>query len=143
MLLAGCASAVHTRWRFGVPGFAIDFLNQKNSETKVELVSNNHTTVKQNMKNMKSNTEMNVISHNDAASAVAAGALRRAKTLKVTVVILSLTALGLSYRAASEAMALYGVLEKVQATLAQEQIIKAQVASSLQISETKHSIAGL
>ena len=106
-------------------------------------MSNNHTTVKQNMNTMKMNTEMNNNAEINQASTQMPGVNRSVKALKATVIILSLTALCLSYRAASEAMALYGVLEKVQATLAQEQSIKAQVASSRQISETKPALAGL
>ena len=95
------------------------------------------------MNTMKMNTEMNNKAEINPAPVQTPDVNHRANVLKATVIILSLTALCLSYRAASEAVALYGVLEKVQATLAQEQSIKAQVASGLQISETKHSVAGL
>lgn len=90
---------------------------------------------------MKTKTETNINAENNPASTQAPNARR--KGLKAVVVALSLVALCLSYRAATEAVALYGVLEKVQAALAQEQGIKAQIASDLQIVETKHSVAGL
>jgi len=93
------------------------------------------------MNNMKTNTEMNINAEINPASTQTPNA-RRGKGLKGVVVALSLVALCLSYRAATEAMALYGVLEKVQATLAQEQSVKAQVATGQQISETKHAVAG-
>jgi hypothetical protein len=94
------------------------------------------------MNNMKMTTEMNNNAEINSATQTP-GPNRSAKALKAMVIMLSLTALCLSYRAASEAMALYGVLENVQATLAQEQSIQAQAASGRQISETKHALAGL
>ena len=91
---------------------------------------------------MKINTEMNTNADNNSVLTQGPN-LRRAAGLKVVMVALSLLALGLSYRAATEAVALYGVLEKVQATLANEQIAEAQFTARAQLSETKHSIAGL
>ena len=90
---------------------------------------------------MKTNTETNMTTESN--SLPAPGVDRRGKGLKVAVIILSLTALCLSYRAASEAVALYGVLEKVQASFAAEQSIKAQATMHVQISETKSPVAGL
>lgn len=119
------------------------FYERKISETNFKLLSSNHTTVKQNMNNMKTNTEMNINTDMNAASTPVPNISRRAKGFKAVVVMLSLTALCLSYRAANEAVALYGVLEKVQATLASEQSALAQATARMQISETKHSVAGL
>ena len=89
---------------------------------------------------MKTNIETNP--NSDVAPAAQKLSLR-GRGLKAVLVILSLTALCLSYRAAREAVALYGVLEKVQATLANEQTVKAQATSPVQISETKPAVAGL
>ena len=126
--------------RLGFSCFEIDSLGEKISETKSGLVSNNHTIVKQNTNNMKTNIETNMNTDiNTAASKVS----RPAFALKIIVAVLSLTALCLSYRAANEAVALYGVLEQVQAALANEQNIKSQAAAREQISETKPSLAGL
>ena len=111
--------------------------DRKFFETKSNLVSNNHTTV--NIKNMKTNIETNT---NSDLNATPTAPGRAAASLKAVVVILSLTALCLSYRAANEAVALYGVLDKVQATLANEQTVQAH-ATGTQISETKSSVAGL
>ena len=68
---------------------------------------------------------------------------RQGNGLKAVVVILSLIALCLSYRAATEAAALYRVLDKVHDTLAHEQQVKAQVVASPRISETISPLAGL
>jgi len=95
------------------------------------------------MNNMKTNTEMNINAEINPLSLPAQNVTRRAKALKAVVVILSLTALCLAYRAANEAVALYGVLEKVQATLANEQSVQAQITVGGHISETKSSLAGL
>ena len=89
---------------------------------------------------MKTNIETNT---NSDLNAMPTAPGRAAAALKAVVVILSLTALCLSYRAANEAVALYGVLDKVQATLANEQAVQAHVAAGTQISETKSSAAGL
>jgi len=105
-------------------------------------VSNNHTTVNQNMNNMKTNTEMNISTDINPAATQSPSA-RSAQGLKAVMVILSVVALCLSYRAANEAVALYGVLDNVQATLANEQSVQAQFAGGLQNSETKPSVAGL
>jgi len=93
-----------------------------------------------NINNMNTNIETNTHSDNNPAPSA-----RRRPTLglKVTVVALSLIALALSYRAATEAVALYGVLDKVQDTLAHEQTVKAQVAGRLRNFETIPPVAGL
>jgi hypothetical protein len=117
------------------------FPQKKISETKHNLVSNNHTTVNNNMNNMKTNIETNITTATNSMQTP--GISRRGAGLKAVVIILSVTALCLSYRAANEAVALYGVLDKVQATLANEQSMQAQAAAHVQISETKTSVAGL
>jgi hypothetical protein len=132
----------HTRLRRGLPSIRDRFCNRKISETKAELVSNNHTVVKQNKNNMKTNIETNTNMNTDITTGTS-NAARPAFALKVIVAILSLTALCLSYRAANEAVALYGVLEQVQAALANEQNIKSQASAGWQIYETKPSLAGL
>jgi len=91
--------------------------------------------------NMKTNLETNM--NSDIITTAAPKASRRGQGLKAAVVILSLAALWLSYRAANEAAALHGILEKVQAALSHEQSVKAQAATAVQISETKSSVAGL
>ncbi|HEX5220841.1 MAG TPA: hypothetical protein VFZ59_14830 [Verrucomicrobiae bacterium] len=88
------------------------------------------------------NTEMNFNADLNPVSAQTPKP-RDGKVLKSLVVALSMLALGLSYRAAAEAVALYGVLEKVQAALAAEQGAWAQSAEPIQISETKPSVSGL
>jgi hypothetical protein len=93
-----------------------------------------------NINNMKTNTET---STNSDLNIPPAAPRRAANSLKAVVVILSLTALCLSYRAANEAIDLYGVLDKVQTTLNNEQSVKAQATATVQISETKPSVAGL
>lgn len=93
-----------------------------------------------NINNMKTNTETNTPSDNHPAPS----APRRPATgLKAAVVILSLAALCLSYRAASEAVALYGVLEKVHDTMDQEQLVRSHVTAGQRISETIPPVAGL
>ena len=87
---------------------------------------------------MKTNTEMSI----NAESSTPKPNPRHGKGLKALVVALSLLALCLSYRAATEAVALYGVLEKVHAAFANEPSAQAQSAET-QISETKPSVAGL
>ncbi len=97
-----------------------------------------------NINNLKANTEMNTNSDLNTAAAPVIRASRRPSTfLKVGTFILSLTALCLSYQAANEAVALYGVLDKVQDTLATEQFVKAQMTAGTRISETNPSVAGL
>ena len=97
-----------------------------------------------NNNNMKTNTEVSTNSETTIAPAQPGrGERRAAGGLKVLVTILSLTALALSYRAANEAVALYGILDKIQAALANEQSMKGQAAANRQISETKPAIAGL
>jgi hypothetical protein len=91
---------------------------------------------------MKTDTEMNINAELNPVS-TPMPITRRGKGLKALVVALSLLALGLSYRAATEAVALYGVLEKVQAALANEQRAQAQSTAGIQISETKPPVAGL
>lgn len=93
-----------------------------------------------NINNMKTNIETNTHSDNNPASP----APRRPATgLKAVVVILSIAALCLSYRAANEAVALYGVLEKVHDAMAQEQQLKSHVTADQRISETIPPLAGL
>lgn len=93
---------------------------------------------------MKTNTEVSTSSETTTALAQPGrGGRRTAGGLKVLVTILSLTALALAYRAADEAVALYGVLDKIQASLAFEQSMKEQAAANRQISETNPAIAGL
>jgi hypothetical protein len=115
---------------------------KKDSETKSEVASNNHTTVQRNTNNMKTNTEMNINAQPNPISTPTPNT-RRGKGLKALVVALSMLALGLSYRAATEAVALYGVLEKVHATWATEQGAQAQPNERIQISETKPAVSGL
>ncbi len=98
--------------------------------------------------NEKANTEMNTTAINNdsnpSASQPARPVSRRVVTgLKVGTVMLSLIALGLSYRAANQAVALYGVLNEVQTALANEHEMKFQYATSRQIAETKTATAGL
>ena len=89
---------------------------------------------------MKTNIETSTHSDNNPAPS----APRRPATgLKAVVVILSIAALCLSYRAASEAVALYGLLEKVHDTMAQEQLMKSHVTAYQPISETIPPLAGL
>lgn len=92
-----------------------------------------------NINHMKTNIETTI--HSDNAAPAAS---RPASTgLKAAVVILSLAALCLTYRAATEAVALYGVLEKVHDTMAEEQLVKSHVTASHRISETIPPLAGL
>lgn len=89
---------------------------------------------------MKTNIETNLTTGSRSLQTpISAGG----KGLKVALIVLSVTALCLAYRAANEAAALYGVLEKVQAALATEQIIKTHATTHVQISETKPVVAGL
>jgi hypothetical protein len=53
------------------------------------------------------------------------------------------TALCLSYRAATEAVALYRVLDKVYTALSSEQSLQTQAAAHVQIFETTPAVAGL
>jgi len=87
---------------------------------------------------MKTNIETNTNSNLNPTAP-----RRAANSLKAVVVILSLTALCLSYQATNEAVALYGVLDNVQTTLANEQSVKAQTTAGVPISETKSSVAVL
>jgi hypothetical protein len=113
-------------------------------ETKSNLASNIHTTMDKRINDLKTNTEMNTNSGtNPAPTPMASAARRSATSLKLGAAILSLTALYLSYRAANEAVALYGELEAVQDTLAAAQFGKVQIADGTGISETKKSVAGL
>ena len=107
-------------------------------------MSNTHTKTHNNINNKKTNTEMNTNTDtNTTMTPTANTTSARRMGLKVGAVTLSLVALCLSYQAANEAVALYGVLDKVQDTLAAEQMIKAQAASVARISETNPSVAGL
>ncbi|MFO1512184.1 MAG: hypothetical protein U1F83_04600 [Verrucomicrobiota bacterium] len=93
---------------------------------------------------MKPNTERDLNSEANTTSTPTHVLPRRPATvLKIATVMLSLAALGLSYQAANQAIALYGVLDKLQDALAQEQLIKAHTTEAARNSETISPVAGL
>jgi hypothetical protein len=91
------------------------------------------------MDNMKTNIETTTTTDNNPMHTSSNS--RKRTGLKAVLVILSLTALCLSYQAANEAVALYGLLEKVQTALADEQSLR--TTAQMQNSETKPLVAGL
>lgn len=96
--------------------------------------------------NTKMNSDMTTTEPTTAPAQTLPAPRRPRPVLKMATVMLSLVALCLSYRAAGEAIALYGVLEKVQDALAHEQMVKSQAAPVVpraEIAETKSGTAGL
>jgi len=93
---------------------------------------------------MKTSTEMQIDTESHESSTQSNPAARRpGAILKVSTVMLSLAALCLSYQAANEAVALYGMLAQAQDALAHEQLVRSQVADSAAIAETIPPVAGL
>lgn len=115
-------------------------MSRKISETKRPFASNTHTTV--NDHTMKTKLE-NQQSPDDNSHAKPAVTPSKGRTLKAAAIALAVLALGLSYRAATEAVTVYAMLEKVQDTLAQEQVIRAAAPHVYQNSETITPVAGL
>jgi len=93
---------------------------------------------------MKTDTAMNTDTESHATSTHSNPAARHPRAvMKVATVVLALTALCLSYQAANEAVALYGMLAQAQDALAHEQVIRSQAADTALISETIAPVAGL